>query len=239
MTMKIAILTTDTTHHLYYVWKLAQRYELGAVFLETKALTPPFETGHPFEDLREEYERDVLLEGCASTFDDIVETHRFETVNSDGSISMLKRVAPHVILVFGTGKLLPAVFNSAGIACLNLHGGNPEEYRGLDSHLWAIYHNDFNNIKTSIHVIDGDLDTGDLVGQQELPVGKGNGLHELRSINTKACVSLTLNALNRIDSGDPLGGRKQSKRGRYYSFMPSVLKNVCVRNFDAYVSRLR
>ena len=47
----------------------------------------------------------------------------------------------------------------------NLHGGDPEKYRGLDSHYWSIYHNDFKSLITTLHKVRPILDTGEIVLQ--------------------------------------------------------------------------
>lgn len=236
--MRILLLTTDTTHHAYYVWKLSERFPLQAIFLETTGTISRFETAHPFEKLRDTYERDVLLDGFSSTLEQLAETYRFPSVNSRESVAALQKLSPEVVIVFGTGKLHQSVIQIASVACLNLHGGNPEHYRGLDTHLWAIYHEDFDNLVTTLHHVDIDLDTGDIVCQAQIKLGRSVKLHELRAVNTKVCVNLSLVALNALQSVDSLPSRKQVSRGRYYSFMPSVLKEICVRKFERYTSKL-
>jgi len=236
--MDIVLLTTNTTHHLYYAWKLSERFDLQAIFLETQSPTPNFETEHPFEKQRESYEQDVLLANFSGSFATLADTREFVSVNELESVTALRALAPDVILVFGVGKLAKPVFQMASLACLNLHGGNPERYRGLDSHLWAIYHQDFDELVTSLHHIDAQLDTGDMVFQTHLKLKRDSRLHELRALNTQACVNLSLLALTSLNDIGWLPARTQSNRGRYYSFMPAALKDVCIKKFDLYVSKL-
>ena len=42
-------------------------------------------------------------------------------------------------------------------------------YRGLDSDLWAIYHRDYKNIGVTIHMVDSELDTGEILYQENTP----------------------------------------------------------------------
>jgi methionyl-tRNA formyltransferase len=238
MSLKTILLTTDTAHHRYYILELIKRFSLQAVFVETRSLVAPFETFHPFEKMRDEYESDVLLAGAKTTLTDMAETRMFESVNSKESVDALRSLAPDVVIVFGTGKLFAPAIESPSIACLNLHGGNPEHYRGLDSHLWAVYHRDFDNLVTTLHYVDAAFDTGDIVAQTQLRLTKGMRLFQLRSINTHACVDLSLFALASLDATGRLPCRKQVLTGRYYSFMPSVLKEECVKKFSRHVSPL-
>jgi hypothetical protein len=56
-------------------------------------------------------------------------------------------------------------------------------------------------------------------------------LYASRAINTKVCVDLAFAAFEIIDCGLQFLRCKQSKRGKYYSAMPEVLKDICVKNF--------
>jgi folate-dependent phosphoribosylglycinamide formyltransferase PurN len=236
MNATVALLTTDTTHHRFFAWQLAEHARLDAVFLETAHAVAPFPTTHPFEMQRDAYEREVLLGDHRAPCEDFAAAHTVESIN-DAEPS-LRALAADVVIVFGTGLLHPGLIASAGPECLNLHGGNPEEYRGLDSHLWAIYHGDYPNLVTTLHRIDEQLDNGDIVFQTALPLSATTSLHQLRALNTRACVDLSVLALRSIDSTGTVPARPQVRRGRYYSFMPAVLKDRCVSSFNAYVEGL-
>lgn len=236
--VKIVLLTTETSHHTYFAWKLSQEFQLKAIFVEGRRLTPPFETFHSFEELRDRYEREVLLAEGPKTLAEVAKTVSVHSVNDEGSVSALTALASDVVLVFGTGKLLPPIIRAASVACLNLHGGNPESYRGLDTHLWAIYHEDFDNLVTTLHHVDGDLDTGNIVFQSALPMCKDSKLHELRARNTEVCLELCRLTLNSLATTGRLPGRRQERRGRYYSFMPTPLKEECLKKFERHIARL-
>jgi methionyl-tRNA formyltransferase len=236
--MRIVLLTTPTNHHLYFAQKVMECFPFDAIFLETIHKNPSFRTAHPFEIERDDYESGVLLEGCVSQFDELAPTCLLESLNDSQCVIRLQQYAPELIIVFGTGKLRLPIIQTAAIACLNLHGGNPEEYRGLDTHLWAVYHQDFVNLITTLHHMDTELDTGDIVLQSSLPLSKDCYLYMLRSLNTKICVDMTKIALTSLDMTGRLPSRRQMKRGRYYSFMPSVLKEICVIRFSEYVRGL-
>ena len=166
--MKIVLLTTQTTHHTYFAWKFAELFPFKAIYIESESAKPPFETTHPFEDEREFFERDTLLKHGPKKLEEIGATNTVTTMNAAESVNLLRQEKADVILVFGAGRLSPEVIGSSQIASLNLHGGHPEEYRGLDTHLWTVYHRDFKNLVTTLHYIDADLDTGDIVFQENL-----------------------------------------------------------------------
>lgn len=236
--MNIVLLTTDTTHHKYFAWRLNERFPLRAVFLETRSARPRFDTSHPFELQRDQYEREELLADCSQPIQVIAETHSFDSMNDAPCIRLLRDLAPEVVMVFGTGKLSPSVIETATAASFNLHGGNPEEYRGLDSHLWTIYHCDYDNLVSTLHCVDIELDTGDIILQTRLALTQGTQLHELRAISTRELLGMSQSALHSLQSSGRLETRRQMKRGRYYSFMPAVLKEECVSKFARHVARL-
>lgn len=236
--MNVVLLTTDTPHHLHYAREVHRRHPLAAIFLETTAAKAPFPTTHPFEAERDAHERRVLLRGWQGGFKDVADTRYAGSMNEPETVAALRALRPDVLLVFGTGRLAPDVIAPRSRAALNLHGGNPEEYRGLDTHLWAVYHADFANLVTTLHHIEADLDTGAVVASCRLPLRRGMGLHELRAVNTAACVDLSLDALDALARGEAVPGTPQAKRGRYYSHMPAVLKEMCVAKFARHTAAL-
>ena len=116
-----------------------------------------------------------------------------------------------------------------------MHGGDPETYRGLDSHLWAIYHNDWTNIITTLHILNEHLDDGEIILKKSLDISKLTDLSQLRALNTSACLELTISALNSYKKTGFFLKNKQKNKGRYYSFMPACLKEVCAKKFSNYV----
>ena len=176
--MKLAILTTDTFHHAYFVREIARRGDDIRVLLEENALRPPFETAHPFEKIRDEDEADIWFQGGRARTSDFAETVAVPTVNETKAISALRDFGADAAVVFGTGRLTASTIAACPPTLLNLHGGDPEEYRGLDTHLWAIYHGDFPALITTLDKIAPRLDAGDIV--QRRVHGAGGRLRERR-----------------------------------------------------------
>lgn len=236
--LKAVLLTTDTLHHRYFAWKMAEFHPWHAIVIERSTLSPPFDTHHPFEGERDRYEQEIPLSGREVPFSDFAEVHEYERITEEPCISKLEELAPDVIIVFGTGKLPPRSIQSAGVACLNLHGGNPEQYRGLDTYLWAIYHQDFGNLITTLHYVNSEFDTGDIVFQMKLALTRETKLFQIRSMNTSACIDMAQLALSSLTRIGRLPSRPLATLGRYYSSMPGILKEVCLQKFNRYVATL-
>jgi methionyl-tRNA formyltransferase len=214
--MKIAILTTETTHHAHFVREIVAHYPDVRVICETKALQPPFDTRHDFETQRDAFERKHWFSGKDAKIAEFAPTKMVESANAADGVAALADTGADIAVVFGTGKLSSALIGNGPRVFLNLHGGDPEEYRGLDA----------------------DLDGGEISLQQSLALQPGMPLHQLRSVNTQACVRLFLAAVGAFSNNDDVPSRQQRARGRYYSFMPAVLKELCVGRFAKHTGGL-
>lgn len=237
--MKIAVLTTETSHHTFFVKALREAFSDVVVFCESgSAASAPFATSHPFEAVRDKYEVERWFEGRQVVLSDVARVRSVSSMNAPEAIAGLADERPDVAIVFGTGLLKPATIEACPRLLLNLHGGDTELYRGLDTHLWAIYHRDFASLITTLHRVDAGLDTGDIVLQGAIPLHAGMPLHALRAANTEVCLKLSLAALDMVArSGDVLS-RPQRATGRYYSAMPTDLKSICERRFAAHTGKL-
>lgn len=236
--MKVVLLTTQTTHHAYYVAELQEHIRLAGVLIEESAIRPPFPTAHAFEYRRDTFESLTLLKDRSEQIADMAPAVSVPEVSDPEALTILKKWAPDVIVVFGTGLLPKPIIDLPKLACLNLHGGDPEHYRGLDSHLWAIYHGEFHRLVTTLHLLEERFDTGAIVGQRKLQFGRRHRLEHVRAVNTRACVELTVGALRELETNGYLPTREQKQVGRYYSMMPAVLKDRCVKQFEKYTNQL-
>jgi len=234
----MVLLTTETLHHAFFAREVGAHFPWAKILVETKTFRPPFETGHAFEKTREDIESDRFFERHPVSLRSMSDVLVVESMNSRSALDELEKLKPDVILVFGTGKLSSAVIDLCPEGIINLHGGDPEEYRGLDTHLWAVYHHDFSGLATTLHRLNAALDDGEIILKQSIPLTKGMKLAELRAANTQVCVELALAGLDMFARSKGFDSRPQSKRGRYYSFMPACLKDICVRRFEAYTEKL-
>lgn len=236
--MKLVVLTTQTLHHTYFVRELNRVFPVAVAVVERKVYQVPFDRHHPFEDQREMYESNVFFDGKNVSISDLVPVKEVETINGPQSLESINKLRPDVVIVFGTGVVSEDIIGLCPQGIVNLHGGDPQEYRGLDSHLWAIYHRDFNNLITTLHRVNEKLDDGEIISQGPIALVPGMKLHELRRYNTELCVRLVTSALNAYLKTGRFVSQPQRKKGRYYSFMPAALKEICLTNFRKYMERI-
>ncbi len=236
--MKLLILTTQTTHHTKFVQEIAATWDSVKAVVETRSLIAPFDVYHDYISQQNAYEKKIWFDRKDVAISDIVETISVNNINDSQCLSFIRDYAPDLAIVFGTGKILPDIINLLKGRIINLHGGNPEHYRGLDTHLWAIYHGEFDQIVTCLHEVAPSIDTGDIIDKMPIEILKYMDLYQLRAQNTKCCVKMVLNAIDRFDRQGKIISTAQTQNGRYYSFMPAVLKDICVKKFRRYTDDL-
>ena len=225
--MKICILTTDTKHHTYFINKLAKDHEVTVVY-ELKRLEKPYPTGPFFEKEQDDFE-DLFFSpefgNVSRTIDDTVIVHTVDDVNNhpellDGS---------DLAVSFGVGLLKKVVFNRCPLGTINVHRGIAKTYRGLDSDLWAIFNYDFDNIGVTLHYVDANLDTGDILNSASLVRSPDMDIYHLRFWTTMMATDMLLNILKDLKSVKP---KRKKKAGRYYTAMGYVNKLTCAEIFE-------
>lgn len=93
-----------------------------------------------------------------------------ETVASVHEPSSLKRVAsfaPDLGISWGGPILKPELFTIPRSGTLNLHQGKVPDYRGMPPAFWELW-NDEDSVGCTVHQVDANLDTGDVVAQDSL-----------------------------------------------------------------------
>lgn len=229
--MKLLILTTQTTHHTKFIQDIVARWPQTKAILETRALEAPFDTFHDYLTTQESYERDIWFDGAQYKISEVVDSLSVENINDIETLNYIQKFSPDLVIVFGTGKIMPSVIDLMPGRIMNLHGGDPEHYRGLDTHLWAIYHGEYHQLVTCLHEVAPGLDAGAIISKIQLPLQVNMELYQLRAENTKCCVTLVSEAIENYQERGILDTTPQKQKGRYYSFMPAVLKDSCVQKF--------
>lgn len=232
--MNLIILSSDTPHHRYFFHRINELFEIDNIFLETNSYKPNFDISSPFENEENEFEIKNFFKTIPNSLPD-VKINYFKSINSEESSNLLDTVKPEVGIVFGTGKLKPEIINKFSFCLMNVHRGIPEFYRGLDSDLWAIYEDKLDLIGTTLHIVDEELDTGEIVYQEHLSLKKNMKIYQIRYHTTLIAVKLVLKALMDIKEG-VFKSNPQRKKGDYYSFMSSDRKKEIALKFNNHCS---
>ena len=236
---KIVILTTETVHHAFFVRELLNYYTQISVYIESLNNNLfSFQTFHPFEKKRDELELNKWFLGKKISISDLASTKSFESLNSTSAVESLSKESADIVITFGIGRLRKEVIDLFPGRIFNLHGGDTARYRGLDSHLWAIYHQDFTSLITTLHSLDQGLDTGNVALMGDIKIIPGMSIESLRSANTELCVNMAVTLIDCFSRFGDVPSRKLWQLGRYYSAMPSDLKDICVGRFNNFSNKI-
>jgi methionyl-tRNA formyltransferase len=224
--IKIVLLTTKTVHHYYFINQIINLCEL-TVIEETKFLKPKFKTFHEYEKKQNQYELKRWFNNKKLKIIENIKIFRVRNINEIKTVKIIEKFEPNLIFSYGVSKISKEVITKIKKKIFNFHGGDINYYRGLDSHLWSLYHKDYNGMKVTLHQVDAKLDTGKILMIKKLNLNKIKELYQLRSITTELCVLIAKNIIKKIK----IYSKKPNKIGRYYSFMPKDLKTIVNKNF--------
>ena len=126
---------------------------------------------------------------------------RFETVNDEGCIDLLKQFNPDLVLVSGTRIISKKVLESCKAPFINMHAGITPQYRGVHGGYWAIANNDKENFGVTIHRVDSGIDTGTVLYQQRIGVSPGDNYTTYPYLQLGEGLPLIKKALDDIFAG--------------------------------------
>ena len=84
------------------------------------------------------------------------------SVNSAAAYKKLSEISPSLIVVWGAGILKKHIIQTAK-QTINLHLGLAPYYRGAVGNQFAVFHDDINRIGVTIHHVNHEADTGDII----------------------------------------------------------------------------
>lgn len=123
------------------------------------------------------------------------------SLKTEEAVEQLRVWAPDVIIVVAYGKILPvAILNLPPKGCINVHGSLLPKYRGAAPIQWAVINGEAVTGVTTMYMAQG-MDTGDILLQSELPVGRSETAGELFDRLKETGAALLLETLQAMESG--------------------------------------
>ena len=149
------------------------------------------------------------------------------------TLELLTRYKPDVICVACFSKILPApVLALPRLGCLNLHPSLLPAYRGPEPLFWIAYH-DERTSGVTLHWLDTDIDSGDIVGQVSVTRPDGMTGCELEQQCAEKGGELLVEALNALSRQEVLPGRLQPTKGASYFSTPTAADMVIKPDWPA------
>ncbi|HMK03576.1 MAG TPA: methionyl-tRNA formyltransferase [Ferruginibacter sp.] len=124
--------------------------------------------------------KDKVLDEAAKKYN--IELVKDENVNSENVKKHLERIKPDLIVSAHLRKILDKeIFSQAARGAINIHPSLLPKYRGLSPQHQAIIHGD-DEWGVTVHYIDADVDTGEIIVQQKFPLAENE---YILSVQTK------------------------------------------------------
>ena len=220
---KIIFIGTDTPHRRYFLNEISKNYDIKKIFFEEYRVKPPFKIESRFDKKEAIFEK---INFNNIRFKNLLNKVEFVRRGHDQKVrEYIVREKIDLAIVFGASKLDMKSLDILNDYAINIHRGIAEEYRGLDSNFWALYHKDLINVGVTLHKIEDELDKGEIYRQSQIKYPKDIKVFKMRFYETLLATQMMQEFLLDYER-EKTKFRKQRKEGRYYSFMPSVLKNL-------------
>jgi methionyl-tRNA formyltransferase len=124
-----------------------------------------------------------------------------EKVRTPDFLETFHELAPDLVIVAAFGQILPGeIIRGPREGCINIHPSLLPKYRGAAPINWALIRGERNTGVTIMRMDEG-VDSGDILLQEETPIGKEEIFGVLHDRLAKMGAGLLLNALAMLEAG--------------------------------------
>lgn len=223
---KIAILTTDTVHHKYFVEYLAKRYNVVQLILESRQISLNYEIHSVLDEKENAYENSLWFENRDVKIEDLAPCLTTNSTNNPLSIEALRKASPDIIIAFGVGKLDNALLSIAPERVLVIQATDSECYTGLDTLYWAAFHQDFSHMAACVNLVEVSRQQADKILKYYYTPSIDVDIYQLRSIFTLRAIDAIQDCIAMYHHFGQFISQPKNYEGRFYYFMPSALKDL-------------
>ncbi|WP_435156840.1 methionyl-tRNA formyltransferase [Haladaptatus sp. DFWS20] len=141
-------------------------------------------------------------------------------INSDEYVQYAASMVPDVIVsVAATQKFQSDLLDVPNRCVINVHSSLLPDYRGVSPSFWSLL-NDEDKTGISVHYMDENIDTGDVILQEELEIHPDDTLHTLNRRVAEHGSTVLHESLRQISEGVVDSTSTDPSNGSYYS-MPT------------------
>jgi peptidoglycan/xylan/chitin deacetylase (PgdA/CDA1 family) len=129
-----------------------------------------------------------------------IQVFEVANLNSAKASEVLRGLQADLGIVLGTRVLQRSTFSIPRLGSLNLHKGKVPEYRGLPPGFWELYEGQA-TAGVTVHFIDENLDTGDIVAETSVEIHPKDSPETLRTKLDVCGAELLAACVSRIADG--------------------------------------
>lgn len=151
-----------------------------------------------------------------------------EKLKNPGFLNVLRSLKADLQVVVAFRMLPEVVWNMPPLGTMNLHGSLLPKYRGAAPINWAIINGETETGLTTF-LLKHEIDTGDLLLQERVPIGENETAGELHDRMMHIGARLVLKSVRAIESGD---FRPMPQPEAEASHAPKIFKETCRIDFN-------
>jgi methionyl-tRNA formyltransferase len=239
---RVVLMTGNQRRHRWVAATLARETNLVGIVSEAKLPVVRKPEALPASDLetierhlaeRDEVERRLL--GEIEYFPDtaVRALPRGET-NSPETFEWVRRLAPEVIVLYGTGIIRPPLLDHYADNMINVHLGLSPYYRGSGTNFWPLVYREPECVGATIHLAVQDVDAGGILAQVRPDVVVTDRAHELGTRTIMAAFIRLPEIVERYIAGEIQPQAQDLSLGRVFKrkdFNADAVRTMW-RNFD-------
>lgn len=139
-----------------------------------------------------------------------------KSLKSDEWIETVRALQPDLVLSLYYRNLIPpAIFEQARLGAYNMHGSYLPAYRGRAPLNWSIINGE-SYCGVTLHVMEKDFDTGDIVDRQKVEIGPQEYVGDVLPRVTKAALAVLERSLDSLLAGNPKLEKQDEKQASYF-----------------------
>jgi folate-dependent phosphoribosylglycinamide formyltransferase PurN len=139
-------------------------------------------------------------------------------INSPEVLDFVIRTRPDAVVVSGVSVIGAPLLEAFGrIPVMNIHCGITPRYRGNHGAFWAVANNDWENVGTTVHLIDEGLDTGAILAQSTIELESSDTPRTLALKQHAVGIRMAVDLLSRVGSSIPDPIERPDLDSRFYS----------------------
>ncbi len=125
-----------------------------------------------------------------------------DSINSAECMELMREASPDVVVVSGVSLLSNELLDSIGeTPVVNIHCGVTPRYRGAHGAFWGVVNGDWDNVGTTVHLIDRGIDTGAILAQKAINVEADDDPRTLALKQNVAGIELMVDAISHLSTG--------------------------------------
>ena len=236
--MKIAFFTGSAYRHKYYFNKLVDQCDVVLHVQTTRSNKiideVPFLYSvadkkllqkHSDDRLRKEKEYFLPTGDNFKPTKNVISVGEHE-VNHSKVVAAVRKTKPDTVLIYGTGLLKKSFLEILPKYTINLHAGLSPQYRGAATLFWPIYFMEPQKLGFTFHLVDPNIDSGDIIHQNRPEIYANDELHDL-GCRTIVKAAEDIEKLLKKAEKKPLAHFPQKSKGKIFynaDFQPYHLR---------------